>query len=325
VSVGAHPLWDLSRGRRRTLARRVVHGLDPGAAARRADAARADRAVRVRTFPDSMASLSAWLPAQDALVCAARLDDDARAARERPDEQRSLDQLRADHLVWRLSGGVAGTPPPSATGRPGADASGGAVRAVTVLHLTIDAATALGLADEPAELTSDLAGPRLTPPSTVDSATAREVLTAAMRRALDDPAAVQLHRVLTDPTSGVALDVSRRYRPSRRLARFLVARDRGSRFPTSDAPPREHDHVVPFDHTDPARGGPTSATNLEATGQRDHHVRHAPGWSLSGDASDRSCWVTPSGRRYTSTPPPIGRTWPGEGPAPLPRAEPPPF
>jgi hypothetical protein len=131
----------------------------------------------------------------------------------------------------------------------------------------------------------------------------------ALRRALSEPGAVQLHRVLTDPVTGVATDVSRRYRPSRALARFITTRDRGSRFPTSDAPPREHDHVVPFDHTDPARGGPTSAANLEATGQRDHHTRHAPGWDLETDvdgAGAWTCWVTPAGRRYPSTPPPVG-------------------
>jgi hypothetical protein len=42
-----------------------------------------------------------------------------------------------------------------------------------VVHLTIDAATALGLAQEPAEVTTDLHGPRLAPPELVDAATGR--------------------------------------------------------------------------------------------------------------------------------------------------------
>jgi hypothetical protein len=355
VSAGTHGLWDLSPGRLRSAVRREVARLDPAAMRKRAVRRVRDRNVTVRPDGEGMAVLRAWLPLADGAACAAVLDAGARAARDAGDS-RTLDQLRADHLVHRLTDGVAGTEPPLTVDAPGAVAphrSGtepqpvgvcapddaapptdsaplehaaplehpaplkhaarsprGRGRFVTVIHLTIDAATALGLSEEPAQLGTGLTGPRVMASTVVESDTARDLLAQAMRRALADPSAVQLRRVLTSPTTGVATDVSRAYRPGRRLAEFLAVRDRASRFPTSDAPVRENDHIVPFDHDDPLGGGPTSAANLEATGQSDHHVRHRDGWLLEGDGNEETCWVTPAGKCYPSRPPSLAEPAP---------------
>lgn len=59
-------------------------------------------------------------------------------------------------------------------------------------------------------------------------------------------------RILCDPETGVATDVSPRYQPPPRMAEFCRVRDGGtSRFPTSGARVVDLDPVVEYDHQQP--------------------------------------------------------------------------
>ena len=84
-------------------ARRAAYAADPRAILARARTARSDRRVSVRPAPDTMAILSAFLPAEQGIAAWATLDRHARAVKATGDP-RSLGQITADTLVERLTG-----------------------------------------------------------------------------------------------------------------------------------------------------------------------------------------------------------------------------
>ena len=101
----------------------------------------------------------------------------------------------------------------------------------------------LGLDEEP----GILHGPR--GPVPLPAGLAREL--AGRRGAL-------WRRLLYDPATGVATDLSPGYRPRSRLAAFVRARDgEQTRFPTSGATRLELDHVRAYRHARPETGGQT--------------------------------------------------------------------
>ena len=52
-------------------------------------------------------------------------------------------------------------------------------------------------------------------------------------------------------------------------------------------------------------GGATSADNLAALCRRHHRAKHQAGWQVQRDQhTGQSHWTSPTGHRYTSTPPP---------------------
>src|SRR5690606_34989092 len=74
-----------------------------------------------------------------------------------------------------------------------------------------------------------------------------------------------IHRLLTDPVDGRCLERSRRaYRPDKAMLDQLRAADGTCRAPGCTVPAgrSDVDHEHPYDHDDPACGGPTSETNL---------------------------------------------------------------
>jgi len=85
-------------GQLRAATSRAVLSTDPAAARRRAEQARRGRGVRMWPEPDGMASLSAYLPAADAVGVFAVLDEHARQSGCLGDE-RSMDARRGDALV----------------------------------------------------------------------------------------------------------------------------------------------------------------------------------------------------------------------------------
>ncbi len=85
-------------GQLRAATSRAVLLADPAAAQRRAEQARRQRGVRMLPEPDGMATLSAYLPAADAVGVFAVLDEYARHAGYLGDE-RSMDARRGDALV----------------------------------------------------------------------------------------------------------------------------------------------------------------------------------------------------------------------------------
>ncbi len=211
----------------------------------------------------------------------ARLDATARAAR-RGGAVETLDHLRFDLAVGALTDGAYGL----TVVRPGA---GPRPRRTTLVNSTMSASSLIGLDDTPA---------------TLHSSSGEIPLPAEAARDLAyDPEQATWRRILCDPASGAATDVSTTYRPGRRLADLCAVRDgHTSRFPSSAARTIELDHVVEFDHGDPASGGPTTSANLASTGKRDHQAKTDRLLRVSGDADDVLFYSTGTGHSYPSRP-----------------------
>jgi Domain of unknown function (DUF222) len=57
------------------------------------------------------------------------------------------------------------------------------------------------------------------------------------------------------------------------------------------------DHAIPY-----GKGGRTCPCNLHPLCRRHHAAKQAPGWALALDPTGTATWITPAGRRYTTTP-----------------------
>jgi hypothetical protein len=165
--------------------------------------------------------------------------------------------------------------------RPGA-------RSGAQVHVTISAATLLGLDDRPAELHGY--GP-------VDALRARAIAAGGTWR-----------RIVTDPLSGAVLDVGRtRYRPTAAIADHVRARDRTCVRPGCTVPAEhgELDHTVEFHRRcghPPGRPGTTCVANLAPLCSRDHRLKTDGGHTLHPYAPGRFEWITAAGHRYRTRP-----------------------
>ncbi|MBO1752179.1 DUF222 domain-containing protein [Actinotalea sp. BY-33] len=324
----------LPRARRRTctqLARdveRALISLDPeGAHRRHLAAARGRRLDRPRALPHGMASVTAVLPAQDAVRLDAGIDHLARSARAAGDP-RTLDQLRADVLVELTVGelsdeadardltvavavagdlgeGCGAARVVSARGRAAGDESaktpvaGGRSRRPSrpraQIRVTVPFSSLLGTGGEPAELAGY--GP----------------ITAEVAQALARGGTWR--RIVTDPVTDAVLDVGRtRYRPPADLAEHVRARDGACVRPGCSTPADscDLDHTVEFGRD----GGTTSHDNLAPLCPRDHAIKTDGGFRLSQITPGVFEWLTPAGLRY--------RVEPGREDAELTAALPPP-
>ena len=103
--------------------------------------------------------------------------------------------------------------------------------------------------------------------------------------------------LVTDPVSGVVLDVGRtRYRPPTGLADLVRARDRACVFPTCQIPAErcDLDHLTAW-----GQGGTTSLDNLATLCEAHHRLKHTPGWALTRDqTSGDLSWHTPDKTVY---------------------------
>mgnify|MGYP000932714892 CR=1 FL=1 len=108
-------------------------------------------------------------------------------------------------------------------------------------------------------------------------------------------------RLVTDPASGVVLDIGRtRYRPPAGLADLVRARDKTCVFPTCQTPASrcDIDHLTPW-----SEGGTTSLDNLVVLCQAHHRLKHTPGWALTrNQASGVLSWHTPDKTVYQRHP-----------------------
>ena len=108
-------------------------------------------------------------------------------------------------------------------------------------------------------------------------------------------------RLVTDPASGVVIDVGRtRYRPPAGLADLVRARDRACVFPTCQTPAErcDIDHLTAW-----SQGGTTSLDNLATLCEAHHRLKHTPGWALTRDqAGGILSWHTPDKTVYQRHP-----------------------
>ena len=108
-------------------------------------------------------------------------------------------------------------------------------------------------------------------------------------------------RLVTDPASGVVIDVGRtRYRPPAGLADLVRARDRACVFPTCQTPAErcDIDHLTAW-----SQSGTTSLDNLATLCEAHHRLKHTPGWALTRDqANGTLSWHTPDKTVYQRHP-----------------------
>jgi hypothetical protein len=315
ICLGPAPLADIeahilehasgqTTGQIRASAKRVVARADAEAVRRRAEQARRERCVRLIPEPDGMATVAAYLPAQQAVAVIDVLDDCARRAAGSSD-RRSMAARRADALVDLVLDSdllvPAGTKSPAvgaekSTGgsvdsdgigsRPGGRESsrrvGSRRRGSQVqIRVTVALTTLLGLDQLPGELAGY--GP-------IPADIARELAAEGTWR-----------RLVTDPVSGALLDYgTTRYRPPPHLAEHVKARDRTCVYPGCRVPAHrcDIDHHVP--HSD---AGPTSAWNISSLCRSHHRLKHSPGWRVTRLVNGSVAWRTPTGHRLTREPP----------------------
>jgi Domain of unknown function (DUF222) len=319
----------------RATVRRAIIRLDPeGAEIRRRERC-AHRRVSAYPCSDGMAGLDIYGPAPAVVAAHSYLDRLAWHSRAAGDD-RTLDQLRADHALNLLTGRRTDAPARAHAGAgvdttAGVDGRGGQA-----------GTDADGTASQEAPQDPDavrVAGPGLPPrPPPADAATVRTpgqppgearpvsaqvqvTVAAATLLGLDDEpaelagygpisaeAARELardatwRRLLTDPTTGSLIDYGRRtYRPPAALADHVRARDTTCVFPACTRPARGCD----LDHTKPYPSGPTSAGNLGSLCRHHHRLKHHPGWELSQADDATFTWTTPARRVHVQQPTPV--------------------
>jgi hypothetical protein len=241
---------------------RAVLKADPQAAEQRRAHAVRERRVERYAQPDGMATLAATLPAEQAVHAMNVIDAHARAAKD----ERTLDQRRADAFYHLVTGNL--------TQRPAA-----------VVNVTVPLDTLLGIGHEPGELEGYGA------------------LTAHTARELAAEADSVWRRLLTAPTTGLVVKTDpHTYRPTAEVRRHVSARDGHCSFPTCSMPASKTDldHIVPFNHKNPAHGGPTTPDNLQPLCRRHHRLKTHANWTVHHSEThvNTTTWTSPSGRRY---------------------------
>jgi hypothetical protein len=100
---------------------------------------------------------------------------------------------------------------------------------------------------------------------------------------------------------GITLDLGRTSRrPSAALAREVMRRDQGCRFPGCGARRfLQIHHLVDWE-----KDGPTDLANLAAHCLRDHRRLHHGGWRVNGSANGELRYTSPDGRTLLSAPAP---------------------
>lgn len=282
---------------------------------------RKHRRVGIRSAPDTMAVLSAYLPVEQAVACHAGLLRHAARLTAEGDE-RNRDQIMADTLVELLTGqtraedldieiqltmpldGLLDPDDPDDPGEP--DEAGEADEpgepgepgepdepgdAVSGDPDTSDPATSQPSATPGRLGTAQLAG---FGPLPLDLA--REIIASSRGRKW-------WRRLFTAPAGQLVGGDPTRRRFDGWLAKLIVLRDQTCRDPFCDAPIRHLDHIVRY-----ADGGPTSYGNGRGTCARGNQVREMPGWKVervhTGPDQPHTVRVTtPTGHSYLSRAP----------------------
>ena len=123
--------------------------------------------------------------------------------------------------------------------------------------------------------------------------------------ALDVAVAADWRAVGLDPVSGEARSRSRRaYRPSAALIEVVLGRDVTCTFPGCRTPAQrcDIDHIEPFSPSRPG-GGPTEEPNLAALCRHHHRLKTHGGWTPSRDpVTGVTVWRSRTGHSYTRDP-----------------------
>jgi mRNA-degrading endonuclease toxin of MazEF toxin-antitoxin module len=330
----AHRLGSLSPSRIRQDVAALALRLDADAAARKEAEATANRSARRSTLADAQAEVVLTGPAVAVQQWWDALTDRARALKAAGDP-RNLSALRFD-LATQSSPETAPASGDAVSSALGIHPTSGAAPPLLAdarctrpvqATITVPAATALGLSDEPGWLDGY---------GWISAPLSRQLLTVAeLRKACVSPTTGQLVDVsdrvtrprlsaqgLRDAVRGMVLephvlrpvvtDAQPQHDPSPFLTAFVTQRDRYCDGPTGTAVPSRR---AEKDHERPWPLGPTAAWNLTSRSTRTHQLKHA-GWSPVRDAAGTT-WTSPAGQvvavpRHDRPPelPPPGRALP---------------
>lgn len=340
-------------------ARRAAVRHDPDSARRRERAAARERGVHLGAEDHGMATVTAYLPAAEALLLYRTIDAHARRvapADPAPDDgsepaDRSPDARRADSLVDLVGLGAllaagAGAAPPDTGPDAGPEPPCTCSSTSAAPQAETDDEDHDGAREAPTEAPTADPAPEATEPATptraprsvqvrvlvsadtllgLDEHPAELVgygpITAAAARRLAADGDATWRRVLTDPRSGTVLDVGhRRYRPPESMAEHVRNRDLTCTFPGCRVPAQACD----LDHLAPwdphDPRGRTAADNLAPDCRHHHVIKHLPGWAVERGVDGSVLWTTPSRRRYRTIRPVLMPATPDTMRRPPPRA-----
>nr|WP_271213228.1 HNH endonuclease signature motif containing protein [Rhodococcus wratislaviensis]GLK40252.1 hypothetical protein GCM10017611_71250 [Rhodococcus wratislaviensis] len=257
-------------GRRLTnAANRIIARLDPAGVRAKREKAQADRFVGVCAAEDGMCRILGSVPAAQGRAFDARLRELANTVCAK--DLRTYEQRRADGLSALIDG--AGF----VQCECGRVDCGQRSRIATtarkpLVHLIMLDATLAG-GDEPAYLDGY---------GIVDAAHAREIAADADVEPVQAPSSVV-------PTT---------YRPGTVLDTWMRVLAGGCEWLHCDVAAwnTDLDHHRPFDHSDPAAGGPTVAGNMTAYCRNHHRLKHSGRWWVIADGDVEL--VAPTGHRY---------------------------
>ncbi|EFV91279.1 hypothetical protein ES5_11936 [Dietzia cinnamea P4] len=293
----------------------VIGRHDPDAIRLRKEDASRTRGVRIGKGVDGMSTVSALLATEEAAVLAEALDqraaehqaadDDATAAAaaartadpdtdpdapDEPEPNYSTAERRADALMSLICGDTPTHPDAAdtsndahgAAGAPATDGTGQGLAPVLRPKVTVIATGDNG---------RDEHGARVEFTRTGEAAlqTLMEMLATADGASFEQ----------VDPRIGAAdeANAALRYRPSAQLARRVRLRDGTCRHPGCAIPADDCDldHVVPFNHADPAAGGQTIEANLVAQCRRHHRFKTFSDWTYKLEPDGTLIVTTPDG------------------------------
>lgn len=261
-------LEDRVPGRNATQVRRAAAyaaaRVDPEGAEQRTERSFVERRLALHHQDTGVTSLSINnAPTEKATAAYARIDRAARAMKT-PDESRTLDQLRADVAMDLLLSGMGGA----------------SERTEVFLH--VDLATYLGVNDFPAILAG------------------RGPVAASVARRIISGSDTTLRRVLTDPRSGQAIELSpTRYPLDPAHDEFIRVRDRECRQPGCTRPAQN----CGIEATR-AQGEIAEAADQPVTYcSRHRRLKGQPDWDYEVTPDGTVNVATPTDRMHSTTPP----------------------
>ncbi|PBC43425.1 HNH endonuclease [Rhodococcus sp. ACPA4] len=256
-------------GRRLTAAiDRIVARVDPEGMRERRRRALADRFVGVSAAEDGMARILGSIPAEQARAFDGRLRELAMSVCRR--DSRTYEQRRADALGALVSGSTVLVCDCDRGDCP-QDRSGLVIMRRPLVHVVVHDSTLSPGSNEPAHLDGF---------GVISAEHARDIVKDADVREVRVPES-------PDPASATV------YRPGAALDAWLRVIAGSCQWPHCDVPAWncDLDHNDPFNHTNPASGGKTVASNLSAFCRNHHRLKHSGKWQLDPNP-DRSLTLT---------------------------------
>ncbi len=309
-----------------------VQGSDPESQRAKRKQARAERAMSMRVDDDGTATISLRGPTSAVVGSYDRIDVIARKARAAGADD-TVRQLAVDAALALLAHGTLATNDGSGatctcSSTSSRTTTSGSGSGSGIRNCGQDVATREQPRDagdsplvDPLTLAQVIAGlgpvhldvivpldALLDPSSTAVAEIANHgiFLTAEHVRELALAPGTTMHRLLTDPGTGVCVERSRKaYAPDRDMREQIAAADRLCRAPGCTVPASrcQFDHVEPYDHDDEQRGGPTAIKNLATEHGADHFYKtRGLIEALLEPETRKMTWRTLFGRIYTTYP-----------------------